>query len=105
MLPTREGSSPAAPPVGGGGGWGGAVAEGMTNYIHSTLNLYELIEYSNAMETRIHALIRAVKNTNPKSEWTRDHGIHVVKQQESCLPFFLISWRDPPPSQIQKLDL
>ena len=67
--------------------------------------LDELIEYSNATETRIHALIRAVKNANPKSEWTRDHGIHVVKQQESCLPFFLISWRDPPPSQIQKLDL
>ena len=30
--------------------------------------LDELIEYSNAMETRIHALIRAVKNTNPKSD-------------------------------------
>ena len=42
----------------------------MTNYMRATLNLnlYKLIEYSNAMETRINALIRAVKNTNPKSD-------------------------------------
>jgi len=48
----------------------------MTKYAHKPIvydklhgaKLDELIEYSNAMETRIHALIRAVKNTNPKSD-------------------------------------
>ena len=48
----------------------------MTKYAHKPIaydklhgaKLDELIEYSNAMETRINALIRAVKNTNPKSD-------------------------------------